>query len=376
MSVGATDTANLFERPAGYSRGSCRNILSESMVFSLSFHASYRCRHAGACCTAGWPIPVEADRLGVMRAALATGALASPRGIGDAALFTATDDAPSETPALLGVQDHACVFFDAERGRLCAVQRALGHDALPLACRQFPRVSLRDPRGVSVTLSHYCPTAASLLGSPGPVAIVRNAPAFPERAEYSGLDATTALPPLLRSDVLMDWDSWWLWESATVDLLANASSSPEDALARLGAAVDDVGGWRPDEGPLADRVRDAVGRARSRPAGGWRPSRNWLVARRRLALDAIPDDLHGAIPDPASNSRALDPIVLKQYLAAHAFANWTAWLGRGLEAWQRSIEIAYALVQWGWSVREADLLLRHLADPRHLASACSRGKPV
>ena len=120
----------------------------------------------------------------VMRAALATGALASPRGIGDAALFTAPDDAPGDTPALLGVQDHVCVFFDAEHGRLCAVQRALGHDALPLACRQFPRVSLRDPRGVSVTLSHYCPTAASLLGSPRPVTIVRDAPAFPEGAEY------------------------------------------------------------------------------------------------------------------------------------------------------------------------------------------------
>jgi hypothetical protein len=311
-----------------------------------------------------------------MRAALATGALASPRGTGDAALFTAPGEAPGDTPALLGVKDHVCVFFDAERGRLCAVQRALGHDALPLACRQFPRVSLRDPRGVSVTLSHYCPTAASLLGSPRPVTIVRDAPAFPEGAEYSGLDATKALPPLLKPDVLMDWESWWLWESSSVDLLGNGGGSPEEALARLDAAVNDVARWRPDEGPLAARVRDAVDRARSQPAGDWQPSADWLAARRRLALRAIPDDLHGAIPDPAAQPRALDPILLKQYLAAHAFANWTALLGRGLKAWQRSIEAAYALVQSGWSVRDADLLLRHLADPRELASACSREKPV
>ena len=119
-----------------------------------------------------------------------------------------------------------------------------------------------------------------------------------------------------------------------------------------------------------------MSRARSRPAGDWRPSADWLAARRRLALDAIPDDLRGAIPDPAAQPRAPDPILLKQYLAAHAFANWTALLGRGLEAWQRSIEVAYALVQSGWSVRDADLLLRHLADPRELASACSREKPV
>ena len=312
----------------------------------------------------------------MLRAALATGALKSPRGMGDVPLFTSPDDAPADTPVLLGVQDHVCVFFDAEHGRLCTVQRALGHDALPLACRQFPRVSLRDPRGVSVTLSHYCPTAASLLGSPRSVTIVRDAPAFPEGAEYSGLDATTALPPLLRPDVLMDWESWWLWESSIVDLIGNADGSPEEALARLDAAVDDVARWRPDDGPLDTRVRDAVSRARSRPAGDWRPSADWLAARRRLALDAIPDDLRGAIPGPAARPPAPDPILLKQYLAAHAFANWTALLGRGLEAWQRSIEVAYALVQSGWGVRDADLLLRHLADPRELASACSRGKPV
>jgi Fe-S-cluster containining protein len=350
------------------------------MVFALSIHASYRCRHAGACCTSGWPIPVEADRLAVMRAAIATGALVSPRAIANGALFDAIDrapgDAPADSPALLGVKDHACVFFDADHGRLCAVQRALGHDALPLACRQFPRVSLRDPRGVSVTLSHYCPTAASLLGSPEPVTIVRDAPAFPTSAEYSGLDATDALPPLLRPDVLMDLKSWWAWERASVDLIGNAARSAEDALARLETAVHEVSRWRPADGPLADRVRDVADRARARPAIEWRPSAEWLSARERIALEAIPRDLHAAIPNRASPAPALDPILLKQYLAAHAFANWTAWLGRGLTAWLRSIEVAYALVQLGWSVREADLLLRHLADPRQLASICSLDKPV
>jgi hypothetical protein len=311
-----------------------------------------------------------------MQAAMATGALAAPRDLGDAALFTTPDEAPGDSPVLLGVKDHACVFFDAEHGRVCAVQRALGHDALPLACRQFPRVTLRDPRGVSVTLSHYCPTAASLLGSPEPVTIVRGAPAFPESAEYSGLDATDALPPLLRPDVLMDWESWWTWERASVDLIGNAAHSPEDALARLDAAVDDLSRWRHEDGPLADRVRDVADRARSRPAVEWRPSAAWLSARQRVALDAIPRDLQDAIPNRTSPAPALEPILLKQYLAAHAFANWTAWLGRGLTAWLRSIEIAYALVQLGWSVREADLLLRHLADPRQLASICSRDKPV
>ena len=81
-------------------------------------------------------------------------------------------------------------------------------------------------------------------------------------------------------------------------------------------------------------------------------------------------------PAPRRHAAAIDPILLKQYLSAHAFANWTAVLGRGLKAWQRSIELPYALVQCGWDVRAADLILRHLADPAQLALACSRGNPV
>lgn len=346
------------------------------MVFSLSLHGAYRCRHAGACCTARWPIPVEADRLAAMRAAVASGTLRSPRATDATALFTSPDDAPADTPALLGVDDHGCVFFDAEHGRLCAVQRALGHEALPLACRQFPRVSLRDPRGVSVTLSHYCPTAASLLGAPERVAIVRDAPAFPAAGEYSGLDASSALPPLLRPDVLMDWESWWAWEALAVDLVANSDATVEDTLTRLDTAVEDVARWRPADGPLIDRARDAIGRARSGPTRHWHPSSEWIAMRCDLAIDAIPEDLRAAVPAPGSQQPGISPILLKQYLCAHVFANWTAVLGRGLRAWLRSIEVPYALLQSGWNVGAADLILRHLADPGRFASACSRGNPV
>ena len=70
--------------------------------------------------------------------------------------------------------------------------------------------------------------------------------------------------------------------------------------------------------------------------------------------------------------RQADPeLELRHFLAARAFANWTAHLGRGLRAWLRSIEAAYALVQSGHGIRQADLLLRHLADPRALADRWS-----
>ena len=43
-----------------------------------------------------------------------------------------------------------CAFFEPGRGRLCAIHRQFGHDALPSACQHFPRVVVIDPRGVFV----------------------------------------------------------------------------------------------------------------------------------------------------------------------------------------------------------------------------------
>src|SRR5437762_14372552 len=105
--------------------------------------------------------------------------------------FALSDDALPDTPALLAVSSGACVFFDRTSPR-CRIQHALGHDALPLACRQFPRVAVHDPRGVSITLSHYCPTSAAMLDTIDPVQIVSGAPAFPAAGAYEGLDAREA----------------------------------------------------------------------------------------------------------------------------------------------------------------------------------------
>src|SRR5215831_8464688 len=106
------------------------------MIWCLDFHAPYHCRHAGACCRAGWTIPFDDGTV-------------------------AARDAGG-----------ACTFLDAT-ARLCSIHRAGGVRALPLTCRMFPRVVLHDARGTFVSLSHFCPTAASLLfSSGGPAAIV------------------------------------------------------------------------------------------------------------------------------------------------------------------------------------------------------------
>ncbi len=165
-------------------------------VRCLSMHAAYRCRDSGACCTAGWPIPVEADRLVQIEHALASGHLQpGGRRAGVAAPIQWLLHAPRDTPAVLAVAGGACVFHRAAAPRRCEIHHAFGHDALPLACRQFPRVTVLDPRGVSVTLSHYCPTAASLLDTREPVAVTTTARAFPADGEYVGLDVRDDLPP-------------------------------------------------------------------------------------------------------------------------------------------------------------------------------------
>jgi hypothetical protein len=87
-------------------------------------------------------------------------------------------------------------------------------------------------------------------------------------------------------------------------------------------------------------------------------------------MEAIPGDLDR--PSPSGTATA--PAVARRLLAAHAFANWTAHLGRGLRTWHRSLEAVSALLASGYDVRQTDLLLRHLADPSELAEIWSRAE--
>jgi Fe-S-cluster containining protein len=326
-------------------------------VRSLSFHAQYRCRHAGACCSSNWPIPIEPDRLIHLRRAVADGRLRPEAGA-----------AVEAAPSLLARVNGCCVFFDDEQpddslapapGR-CRIHAALGQDALPLACRQFPRVTVEDPRGVSVTLSHYCPTAAGLLelDDPEPFQVMVDPPAFPAAREYVGLDARHTLPPLLRRDMLMDWDAWWECERLAVQTCAESPDS-DTALARLRGAVAAIERWSPSDGSLLGRVRDAF---RSGVQGPPEIPASALV---RAVLDAIPADIK---PEPPSPSSPPPDSVLRRLVAAHAFASWHIYQGTGLRTWLRGVEAAAALVAAGCTIRETDLRLRHLPDPFDLGN--------
>lgn len=395
-------------------------------VFCLSTHATYRCRHSGACCSSRWAIPVEAPLYRRLTAALADGTLrrADVRSDADttsgdpasneqghdeqrhgeqgrdAPFVTLAESSvlPREFAAVLRTRaDGTCAFFDRS-SRLCDVHRDKGHDWLPASCRQFPRVSLLDRRGIFVTLSHYCPTAAGLLfDDDSPIAIVANAPAFPRDGEYDGLDARDQLPPLLRPGVLMDWATLAAWDRFAFARLDRETDEVDAALRDLQFAAEHLRRWKADEGPLTSRMAEAARVALSR-ADAREGRRAWGLDRAVRACvppSAAPlAEMHHALTADecvALSARWIDPVwpaftrPLCRYVAAKLCGNWCWYQGDGLRTVLQSVEAALAVVRVEAarhvqrhgrmldrgllrdSVRQADLLLVHLASRDALA---------
>src|SRR5690242_9867600 len=115
--------------------------------------STYACGHSGSCCRAGWPIPVESEPLALLTAAEASGTL--PR--------SAT--LPWMDAGILGQSPTGSCVFHAPGGGHggCAVERALGSEALPYSCRQFPRLLLADARGWHQSLTAWCGTTTRLI---------------------------------------------------------------------------------------------------------------------------------------------------------------------------------------------------------------------
>ena len=390
-------------------------------VRALSIHVGYRCRHAGACCTSGWAIPVEPETEERLRAAGRSGRCFR-RVVGlshGARVVLRTDDAGR------------CVFLDPRRwpSGLCTVHRGLGETALPSACRHFPRVVTLTPLGVSVTLSHYCPTAAGLLfviprssvtpgdeesaGPPASLRIVEDPPAFPAECPWEGLDARDALPPLLRPGVLMDWPSLERWERFAVAVLAAENRSPEAALEILAAAAEDARRWTPAAGPFAPFFEGVLASSLREPApaqsfrgasvapgdeesagagmtGAWQ-----LVADcvpRGAALPVAPVSLDGADERCVASAWPALALPIRRWLAAKAFASWVALQGEGLRTTVAFLRVALGVLRaeatrgcaeagraldpelLKGAFRRADLLLVHLADPEALARRLSHGE--
>ena len=342
-------------------------------TFCLSFHSSWRCQHAGACCRAGWAIPVERQAFEHVRVHFGNHPEVDSR-------FVTGGPLPEGAAAMLATRgDGACVFHDNSR---CAIHRELGHEALPIACQQFPRIALHDPRGTFVTLSHFCPTAARLLVTGRCVEVVPAPASLVALQALEGLDALRALPPLLTPTVLTDLDGYAEWERQCLRILALESLSSECALDTIEAATRRMIGWRPEWGPLGTTVQHAFS---SEPS-----DRVWTHTedeqRFRLACAAVPRGL-GRPSLPESSGHRQLPVwwpelagAARRFVAAHLFGNWVAYHGRTLITLVTALKICLSVLRieairsddahadqpvemrFIEAVRRSDLLLVHLLD--------------
>ena len=364
-------------------------------VRSLSIHADYRCRHSGVCCTMDWDVPMELPVYRSLQEAVSTGRLKTSAAAAGLEPFVPDPDLPEDAAAIFQRTDAgACVFFEPD-SRLCMVHRDLGEDALATTCRTFPRLSVQDTRGTFVTLSHFCPTAASLLFRDDvPLEIVESPPAFPP-ADYDGLTATRDdLPPLLRPNVLMDVDGYSAWERHMVAVCA-AAADAESALATMALDAASLRSWRGGGGELVA----AVARLPQEIVhGAPHASLEISLTAYREAMQCVSQEMRPE-PDEAGLAEAFAAYVvpewhrfaapLRRYVAAKAFASWTAYQGCGVATIVRGLEAALAIVRveaarqcrdarapldadlLKEAFRHADFILNHLAVGEELAAAWS-----
>lgn len=334
--------------------------------------------------------------------------------------LTYPETRPDDVGAVLGrTETGACIFFDrvAKETGCCRVQRHAGVAAMPLACRQFPRIVRHDAAGTDVSLSHWCPTAlAALDARRGPVTIVTASHAFAGAHAMEGLDARTAWPPLLRPDCLADREAYEAIEAATVDVLANGVGAPQTRLRDVAALYEHLRTWRPAHGPQTPFVIDAIDAWQTRHART--SSRARAADQPHVAIpDAVRTTLWEAVceaipheerwrmpvacgaPVPSDARDVLDTAAARarigRYLAARCFGAWVAYQGTGLRTMLAYLAAAFVAIErslpaarhdlrsgddvqdhrdaarLSTAIRTADLLLLHLGSPNGLVRRLS-----
>jgi hypothetical protein len=367
------------------------------VVFALSIHADYQCQKSGVCCTSDWDVPVEAPLFRTLSEALASGQVSQAAEVEEGhPTFIVEPALPDDAAAMVGrTSSGNCVFFHARSG-LCVIHRDLGEPKLPATCRHFPRLAVRDRRGTFISLTHYCPTAAGMLfRDEVPIEIVDSPPAFPP-APYEGLAVEPdAWPPLLHPRMLMDLEGYSAWERHMVDRCA-LSLSPESVIGTLVRDARLLRAYQPGDGSLAAAVAGLPAETVDAPDEASIDASLLLHAE---VMKAVPDDIRPG-PDDAGLGEAFERLVaprwgawqapLRKFLAAKAFANWTAYQGRGVLSIVRGLEAVLAFVRveaarecrnagqpldaglLKQAFRSADYVLNHLAIGEDLANGWSR----
>jgi len=274
----------------------------------------------------------------------------------------------------------------------------LGHNGLPASCRHFPRVALLEADATRVTLSHFCPTAASMLFRTGVARldVVPDAAGIADRDEHDGYDARHTIPPLLRPGVATDPDTCRAWERYLIGALDSNALTAEDALACSAFTAETIRGWMAGGTTLENHAARAIAAA-ARPRG---PATRWdLPLRSALRLFSttaasvlpglkrpeVPRDVDEADRAWVSPRWAAHAGPVRRYLAARAFGAWSAYLGEGLRTQVAMLAVALAAVRveaarettlaarpldeqlLHAAIRSTDLLLHHLSDTAVLA---------
>ena len=350
------------------------------IVRCLSFHSRYSCRNSGVCCSSGWEIAVEQDVEVRLFPRLLADSKRLPNGPDG---FRQMADPPGNCRSSLRRSEAtgSCWFRDVSAQR-CAIHREFGEAALPSACRQFPRVCVLEPRIVSLSLSHYCPTAAGLLfDERAGFDVVTGPIAFPADWPFEGLDAREAYPPFLRPGVLLGFDGLRAFEDEAVRALSNAVSV-WDGLSDIAAAVNEIRSWRVSLGPLPEFIHSTFARSLDRVAStspGPDP-RAILLASVNVTEGASV----GNLPDFPATTPHISPradLVLRKYLASRLIAGWVMFQAEDLGAIPRYLRLcldtvllfeaatppdAPELTRWKEAIRSADLWLLHHCDPERL----------
>lgn len=338
-----------------------------------------------------------------LRLALRDGELGWPVRAAGRDPFRPVSGLPHGARVVLNADDSGrCVFLDPKHGRFCTVHRHLGPHALASACRDFPRVVTLTPAGYSISLSHYCPSAAAhLFRDDATLSIEVDVPAFPPDWPYEGLDARESVGPLLRPGVMMGWEAHWRWESHAVETLARADLDPVRAIALLAARAEAARAWTPERGPFdAHFARCLEGTPDPRDPAA--PSLEGCDRAWRTVVECVPRG--HPLPSPPGaeapadgeglDRKAIGSLAgpIRRWLAARAFASWLALQGEGLRTTVLGLRLALAVLlaevgRGGTAAergvdeaalleafRRADLLLVHLADPVTLARRLSRSE--
>src|SRR5262249_28283841 len=158
--------------------------------------------------------------------------------------------------------------------------------------------------------------------------------AFPERRQYEGLDARGQWPPLVRSGLLFDPDSYSRWEAFIVSAFAD-NESVGTALARIAATAETLRTWAPDCGPFDSWVTNALQQAPTESA-------ELAIYDRFRTPDAyerlrqfVPEGLTAPpalrdLPDVSARAWNAASRAAGRYLASKAFASWCAYESHGI----------------------------------------------